>query len=104
MKQQKIILKQIQTNCLELINPNAGRIRYDIDYRVTESYRKFKYHFDQKLLELLQSLKNIIEESILAKSSIEENIEAKLKNLYEQQQTISQQVSIMSKISLEPIK
>ena len=84
----KIILNQIHTDCIELINPNAGRIRYDIDYRVTESFRKFKHHFDQKLLELLQSLKNIIEESILTKSTIQENIESTIHQLQEQQETI----------------
>jgi len=85
---KRLILNQIHTNCIELINPNAGRIRYDIDYRVTESFRKFKHHFDQKLLELLHSLKNIIEESILTKTTIQENIESTVNKLHEQQKTI----------------
>ena len=85
---KSIVLKQIYRNCMELINPNAGRIRGDIDYKISESYRKFKYHFDKKLLELLQSLKNIIEESILAKSTIQENIESTIKELSEQQKAI----------------
>jgi len=87
---KKILLNQIHTNCMELINPNAGRIRYDIDYRVSESYRKFKHHFDQKLLELLQSLKNIIEESILAKSTIQGNIENTINLLHDQQKTLDE--------------
>jgi small GTP-binding protein len=85
---RSMVLKQIYTNCLELINPNAGRIRGDIDYKISESYRKFKYHFDQKLYDLLQSLKNMIEESIRTKSSIHENIEATLERLKSEQGTI----------------
>ena len=85
---RSMVLKQIYTNCLELINPNAGRIRGDIDYKISESYRKFKYHFDQKLYDLLQSLKNMIEESIRTKSSIHENIEATLERLRSEQETI----------------
>jgi len=85
---RSMVLKQIYTNCLELINPNAGRIRGDIDYKISESYRKFKYHFDQKLYDLLQSLKNMIEESIRTKSSIHENIEATLERLRFEQGTI----------------
>ena len=85
---KRMILSQIHTNCTDLINPNAGRIRYDIDYRVSESFRKFKNHFDQKLLELLQSLKSIIEESILTKSTIQDNIENTVQSLHEQQNTI----------------
>jgi hypothetical protein len=85
---KRIMLNQIHANCVDLINPNAGRIRYDIDYRVSESYRKFKHHFDQKLLELLQSLKSIIEESILAKSTIQDNIESTIHRLHDQQKTI----------------
>ena len=90
---KRIILNQIHTNCVDLINPNAGRIRYDIDYRVSESFRKFKHHFDQKLLELLQSLKNIIEESIHAKSTIQENIEGTIHRLHDQQNKIDDIIS-----------
>ena len=73
-----MVLKQIYSNCLELINPNAGRIRGDIDYKISESYRKFRYHFDQKLHDLLQNLKNMINESIVTRSSINQNIEETL--------------------------
>ncbi|NMD01835.1 MAG: hypothetical protein GYA71_01025, partial [Bacteroidales bacterium] len=82
------VLKQIYSNCLELINPNSGRIRGDIDYKISESYRKFRYHFDQKLYDLLQSLKNMIEESIRTKSSIHENLDTTLKSLRSEQENI----------------
>jgi len=76
---RKMVLKQIYYNSIELINPNAGKMRSDIDYKISESYRKFKYHFDQKLFDLLQSLKKMIEESIENKLSINENIEFSIK-------------------------
>ncbi len=75
---KRLIMKQILTNCQELINPNAGRIRSDIDYKVVESFRKFKYQFDQKLYELLNNLKSIIEESIRSKSTLQENVDGML--------------------------
>lgn len=78
---KRLILKQIYTNCQELINPNAGRIRSDIDYKVVESFRKFKYQFDQKLFELLNSLKDIIEESIRSKSYLQGNLDALIQEI-----------------------
>lgn len=68
------ILRQMYQNCMEVVKPNAGRIRADIDYRISESFRKFRSHFNQKLEELLQSLKNMIDESIRTKKSFSENI------------------------------
>jgi len=87
---RSMVMKQIFTNCLELINPNSGRIRGDIDYKISESYRKFRYHFDQRLHDLLQSLKNQIEESILTKLSVNENIDSKLKYLTYQKILVSE--------------
>jgi len=78
---KRIILKQIYRNSMELVNPNAGKMRGDIDYKISESYRKFKYHFDRKIFDLLQSLKKMIDESIRAKSSLNENIEVTVKTL-----------------------
>lgn len=85
---RKMVLKQMLLNCIDLINPNIGRIRSDVDYKTDESFRKFKYHFDEKLLELLQGLKNIIEESIRTKLAINENIEEKLHYISIQQNKI----------------
>lgn len=88
MMVRRSVLKQMLSNCLDLINPNAGRIRSDVDYKTGESFRKFKFNFDQKLFELLQSLKNLIEESIETKLSIHENIEEKVMKLKNQQNII----------------
>lgn len=87
---KSMILRQIYTNCKELINPNAGRMRGDIEYKINESYRKFKYHFDQKLYDLLQSLKSMIEDNISTKSSIYENIEETLEKLKSEQSMIEE--------------
>lgn len=93
-----IVLKQIYVNCLEIINPNTGRIRSDIDYKIRESYRKFKNHFDKKLYELLLSLKSIIEESIKSKLSITENIEKLFAQTHQQQQTVDEiKITILEK-------
>jgi len=85
-----LVLKQVYTGCLELINPNAGRMRGDIDYKIHESYRKFRYHFDQKLYDLLQSLKKMIDESIELKHSFNSGIEIKLKDIEYQQRVIEE--------------
>jgi small GTP-binding protein len=87
---KRMVLNQIYENCLELINPNAGRIRSDIDYKISESFRKFRYQFDQKLFDLLQSLKNMIEESIRSKQTVNEDIEAILTQIQLQKQRIKE--------------
>jgi len=87
---RSMVLKQVYKNCIELINPNSGRMRGDIDYKISESYRKFKYHFDRKLYDLLNGLKNQIEESIAVRSSISENIDSKLKYITYQKNLVSE--------------
>jgi small GTP-binding protein len=87
---RSMVLKQVYRNCIELINPNSGRMRGDIDYKISESYRKFKYHFDNKLYDLLNSLKNQIEESIATRSSLSENINAKSEYLTFQKNLVSE--------------
>jgi len=74
-------LSRIHGNCIDLINPNAGRIRSDITYKIDESFRKFKYHFDHHIFELLNSFKKIIVESIEAKSSTQKEIEDNLNEI-----------------------
>lgn len=69
------VLKQIYDNCMVVVNPNAGRIRSDIDYKINESFRKFKSNFNQKLQDLLESLRNMIDDSIRSKQQMEENVE-----------------------------
>ena len=78
---KRIILKQIYTNCMDLISPNAGRIRSDISYKTTESLRRFKSDFNRKFNELLQNLKGLIDESIRAKQSIHTNVKDKQNEL-----------------------
>ncbi len=94
---KNMILKQIHANCHDLINPNPGRIRADVAYRIQESYRKFKYHFDKKLYDLLESLKSILEKSIDSKYSIEEDIDNQLKEIINKKKIVDQ---ITSKYSL----
>lgn len=96
---RSMVLKQVYLNCLELINPNSGRIRGDIDYKISESYRKFKYYFDQKLYDLLQSLKKMIEESIRTKSSMHENIDITLRGLKSEQGIIDSIIQYYSSLN-----
>ncbi len=85
---RSMVLRQMYTNCMEVVMPNAGRIRADIDYRIRESFRKFRSHFRQKLEELLQSMKNLIDESIRSKTSVDENIGEMLVGIQLQKQEI----------------
>lgn len=79
------VLKQIYDNCMIVVNPNAGRIRSDIDYKINEAFRKFKSNFNTKLLELFESYRNMIDESIRSKQKMEENIEEVLMQISRQQ-------------------
>ncbi len=81
---KKKVLNQMNTNCIDLINPNAGRIRSDINYRIQESFRKFKHHFDEVVFNLLQNLKEIIEESIKSKRDYDDSIIDKISGMKEQ--------------------
>jgi len=82
------VLKQIYDNCMVVVNPNAGRIRSDIDYKINESFRKFKSNFNQKLQDLLESLRNMIDDSIRSKQEMSENIEDLLGQITLQQEMV----------------
>lgn len=71
-----------------VVNPNAGRIRSDIDYKINESFRKFKSNFNQKLQDLLESLRNMIDESIRSKQEIKETVEDILDRIRIQKQQL----------------
>jgi hypothetical protein len=85
---RRMVLKQIYSNCMTVVNPNAGRIRSDIDYKISESFRKFSSQFNRKLYELLQSLKNMIDESIQSKQTMHEDMKEILRIIREQKQQI----------------
>jgi len=82
------VLKQIYDNCMVVVNPNAGRIRSDIDYKINESFRKFKSNFNQKLQNLLESLRNIIDDSIRSKQKMEDSVENLLGQISQQQEVV----------------
>jgi len=56
----------------------------------------FKANFNQKLFDLLQSLKDIVEESIRAKANISENIDEQLQQIKYQQKRIEEIMAIPS--------
>jgi len=92
------VLKQIYDDCMSVVNPNAGRIRADIDYKISESFRKFKSNFNQKLQDLLESLRNMIDDSIRSKQEMQENLDDLLDQINRQQQlvkTIKEKYSAM---------
>ena len=83
------VLKQIYDNCMVVVNPNAGRIRSDIDYKINESFRKFKSNFNQKLQDLLESLRNMIDDSIRSKQEMEDSVENLLRQISRQQEKVN---------------
>ena len=95
---KKKILKQMYTNCIELINPNAGRIRSDINYKIQESFRKFKHHFDEVVFNLLHNLKEIIEESIKSKRDYDDSIIDKIAVIKKQKLKVKKVKSKYSEI------
>ena len=96
------LLKQIYDNCMIVVNPNAGRIRSDIDYKISESFRKFKSNFNQKLQELLESLRNMIDESIRSKQHLHENMEDMLDKIRKQKQQLESIRKFFEPIIEEP--
>lgn len=90
------VLNQIYDNCMEVVNPNAGRIRSDIDYKIRESFRKFKSNFNQKLQDLLESLRNMIDDSIRSKKEMAGSIEDLLGQIQLQQNKVEKLRSIYS--------
>ncbi len=79
---RKTILNKILQNFIERINSNTANVKYDINYRIQESFLKFKYDLNQKLDSLLKNLEDILKQTISDKQKAESEIEEEL-NMYD---------------------
>lgn len=78
---RKIVLSKLIENFEIKIDANSGNLLYDINYKIQESYRKFKYDLKETMKNTIERLQKIIEDTINEKKSSETNIQS-LKNLY----------------------
>jgi GTPase Era involved in 16S rRNA processing len=78
---RSLILKKIRTNFTDKINGNCSSIKFDLSYKIQESFLKFKFDLNNKLESILSSLEKILKETLEEKSKTEEEIKAEVVNL-----------------------
>ncbi len=76
-----LILKKIRKNFEEKINGNCSSIKYDLSYKIQESFLKFKFDLNNKLESILESLEQIMTKTLSEKSRTEEEIKDEVENI-----------------------
>ncbi len=80
---KKTLINKILKNFKEKIISNTASVKYDINYRIQESFLQFKFDLNNKLDSVLKSLEKILIETIEEKKKTESEV-AKELALYEE--------------------
>ena len=78
---RKTILEKLVNNFVEKVNSNAGKIKYDINYRIQESFIQFKFDLNQKLDSILKNLESILNKTLQDKKKQQYEIEDEVSQL-----------------------
>jgi len=86
---RKEIIKSIKESFKRNIDMSTGRINYDINYKIQESFRKFSFDFNNKIEDTLNTLGNIISDTISKKEQTEDSISPQVEYLSERLEKLS---------------
>jgi hypothetical protein len=60
---------------------STGRINYDINYKIQESFRKFSFDLNDKVEDTLNTLSKIISDTVNKKEQAEDSVSGQVKYL-----------------------
>jgi len=80
---RKQLLHKLRKHYSDLIVRNSASIAYDLTYKIQESFRKFNYDLNNRFVELLESIQEIIAHTIQQKNKAEDLIDQDVKDLKE---------------------
>jgi len=86
---RKKIIKGIKESFKRNIDMSTGRINYDINYKIQESFRKFSFEFNNKMDDTLITLEKIITDTIRKKEQAEDSISPQVEYLSERLEKLS---------------
>lgn len=78
----KKILERMKESFKRNIDMSTGRINYDINYKIQESFKKFTFDFSNKIEDTLNMLGKIIADTINKKEQAEDSISKQVEYLY----------------------
>ncbi len=78
---KSVILNKIKKNFEDKINGNCSSIKYDLSYKVQESFLKFKYDLNNKLESITESLEKIMTNTVMEKSRSEEEVREEVNDI-----------------------
>ncbi len=78
---KSVILKKITKNFEDKIHGNCSSIKYDLSYKIQESFLKFKYDLNNKLESIMESLETIMTNTIREKSRTEEEVKEEVNGI-----------------------
>ncbi len=80
---KKQLIRKLKNHYQKVIITGTAAIAYDLQYKIQESFRRFNYHLNDKIRELLENLQNNIDETIAAKKRNEQASEEEIQKLNE---------------------
>ncbi len=78
---KSVILKKITKNFEDKIHGNCSSIKYDLSYKIQESFLKFKFDLNNKLESILESLERIMTNTIREKARTEEEVKEEVNSI-----------------------
>ncbi len=98
---KKRIIKSLQDSYKKTIIRDTAAIGYDLQYKVQESFRKFNYDLNNRLIELLENLRTKIDDTIASKKQNEQASEEEINKLHQTIDEIDSLAVVMEKPELE---
>ncbi len=75
------IITRLKENVRRNIDMNTGRVNYDINYKIQESFKKFSFDFNNKIEATLNMLAQIISDTINRKLTAEDSVSKQVEYL-----------------------
>lgn len=78
---QKVIFNRLEMHYREVLIRNTAAIGYDLQYKIQESFRQFKYELELKTADVLQSIEKMYKESLVVKEETDKLLAERISQL-----------------------
>jgi GTPase Era involved in 16S rRNA processing len=81
----KRILKRFRARIADQVTRHCGRLRYEYEYSIQESWRRFQYDLDRKVDEVINEIQQILKTAVDVRAGKEQGVTPRLHALEERQ-------------------
>ena len=98
---RKKVIQQATDNALQEIERNCGRIRSDFAERTQKSFLSFRYTFEERVEEMIQSIRSILSDALQRKSLSEQELHEAYQGLLSQLNRLEEWIDRFKRLESE---